>query len=153
MVEVMEPTDFVVRMEFQVAGRVIPESARFMGRDIDFALDMFSYEPTPALTRCMPRVVGESAGVVREALVDERVTDRFQVSRTRVTGSSRWRVQGFAILLAVEGKCTAATGRERISMARYDRILVPHGLGDLEIIADEPAVFLECRPPGQAGSG
>ncbi|MDI1319737.1 MAG: class I mannose-6-phosphate isomerase, partial [bacterium] len=38
MVEVMEPTDFVARVEFTVAGRVIPEPARFMGRDVEFAL-------------------------------------------------------------------------------------------------------------------
>ena len=149
MVEVMEPTDFVVRMEFQIAGRIIPEAARFMGRDIDFALDMFSYEPLPALSccRCVPRLLSGSATMVREALVDARVTDRFQVLRTRITGTAHWRAQGFTILLLVEGSCTISTGREQITMARYDRILVPHGFGGLEIIAGEPAVFLECCPP------
>ncbi len=53
MVEVMEPTDFVARVEFNVAGRVIPESARFMGRDVEFALDMFSFEPLPRVRRAI----------------------------------------------------------------------------------------------------
>jgi mannose-6-phosphate isomerase class I len=85
--------------------------------------------------------------MVREALVDARVTDRFQVLRTRITGTAHWRGEGFTILLLVEGSCTISTGREQITMARYDRILVPHGFGGLEIIAGEPAVFLECCPP------
>jgi mannose-6-phosphate isomerase len=156
MVEVMEPTDFVARVEFQVAGRIIPESARFMGRDVDFALDMFSYEPMPSSgvlsrCRCTPRVAEESAGAVREALVDERVTDRFRVSRTRVTAPSPLRAQGFTILLVVEGACTIATGRERISMARFDRIVVPNGLGEMEIVPNGTAVLLECGPPAWCG--
>jgi mannose-6-phosphate isomerase len=152
MVEVMEPTDFVARVEFQVAGRTIPEPARFMGRDVDFALDMFLYDPLPvsavqARWRCESRVIEEPPGLLRESLVDERVTDRFQVTRTRVTGSARWCSQGFTILLVIEGTCTVATNRERISLAKFDRILVPNGLGDLEFIAHDTAVLLECRPP------
>jgi mannose-6-phosphate isomerase class I len=84
---------------------------------------------------------------MREVLVDKRVTDCFQMARTRVTGRSQWRAQGFRILLVVEGTCTIATKHERISLARFDRILVPYGLGELEIIADETVVFLECCPP------
>lgn len=114
MVEVMEPTDFVARVEFNVAGRTIPESARFMGRDVDFALDMFSYEPMPVTIVqsrwcCVPRVVEGAVGMRRESLVDDRVTDRFNVLRTSVTGLTRWRTGGFTILLVMEGKCTVAT--------------------------------------------
>ena len=53
MVEVMEPTDFVARVEFNVAGRVIPESARFMNRDVDFALDMFSLRAAAGIRRAI----------------------------------------------------------------------------------------------------
>ena len=152
MVEVMEPTDFVARFEFQVAGRTIPESARFMGRDVDFALDMFSFEAVPVTTvqsrwRCTPRLVEETIGLRRESLVDERVTDRFNVLRTSVTGHTRWRAGGFTILLVLEGKCTVATEREQTVLNKFDRILIPQGLTGLEITADRTAIFLECRPP------
>ena len=152
MVEVMEPTDFVARVEFNVAGRTIPESARFMGRDVDFALDMFSYEPMPVTIVqsrwcCVPRVVEGAVGMRRESLVDDRVTDRFNVLRTSVTGLTRWRTGGFTILLVMEGKCTVATESDEISLAKFDRILLSHGLEELEIVADKTAIFLECRPP------
>jgi mannose-6-phosphate isomerase len=152
LVEVMEPTDFVARVEFQVAGRTIPESARFMGRDVDFALDMFSFEPLPVPVvqsrwRCTPCLVEEKNGLRRESFVDERVTDRFNVLRTSVTGRTRWRAGGFAILLVVEGKCTIATKSGQISLSKFDRIVLPHGLDELEIVANKTAVFLECRLP------
>jgi len=153
MVEVMEPTDFVARVEFNVAGRVIPESARFMGRDVDFALDIFSFEPLPAAAvqsrwRCQPRTMEQNATLRREALVDGRVTDRFNVLRTTFAGRSAWNSKGFTILLVVEGSCRVATARENIQLEQFDRIVVPHGLDALEITAADHAVLLECLPPG-----
>jgi mannose-6-phosphate isomerase len=42
MVEIQEPSDLVVRFEFERAGYILPESARFMNRDVDFALTVFN---------------------------------------------------------------------------------------------------------------
>ena len=61
MIEIMEPTDFAVRIEFERGGYVLPEESRFMNRGIDFALSMFNYEPTPVETIkekffCKPRI-------------------------------------------------------------------------------------------------
>ncbi|HKI68950.1 MAG TPA: hypothetical protein VKA67_05135 [Verrucomicrobiae bacterium] len=153
MVEVMEPTDFVARVEFNVASQVIPESARFMGRDVDFVLDLFSFEPLPISAvqsrwRCQPRTVEADATVRRESLVDECLTDRFKVQRTTLTGRKHWRSRGFTILLVVEGSCSARTTNEEIQLSRFDRMVVPHGLSSLEITAKERVVFLECLPPG-----
>jgi mannose-6-phosphate isomerase len=155
MVEVMEPTDFVARVEFNVAGRVIPESARFMNRDVDFALDMFSFEPAPPSTmqsRChgQPRTIDRTAALHREALVDERLTDRFSVLRTTLFGRSPWRAYGFTVLLVVEGSCEIATASEKASLSRFDRIVVPSGMDALEITSQNGVVLLECLPPGTA---
>lgn len=153
MVEVMEPTDFVARVEFNVAGRVIPESARFMGRDVEFALDMFSFEPLPISAvqsrwRGAPRVLEISSTLHRETLVDTRLTDRFNVLRSIVTGRTEWHSKGFTILLVVEGSCTVATAHEEIQLKQFDRIAVPHGLKTFRIAAPDRAVLLECLPPG-----
>jgi mannose-6-phosphate isomerase len=43
MLEIMEPSDMVVRCEFEREGIIVPPEARFMGRDIDFCLDVFDY--------------------------------------------------------------------------------------------------------------
>ncbi len=47
MVEIMEPSDLVVRFEFERAGYTLPESARFMNRGLDFCLDIFDFEARP----------------------------------------------------------------------------------------------------------
>lgn len=156
MVEVMEPTDFVARIEFNVAGRVIPESARFMGRDLDFCLDLFSYDALPvdevqSRWRCSPRTLEKTATLHREALVDFRMTDRFNVLRTTLNGRAEWRAHGFTVLLVVEGSCVVAAGGERIALQQFDRIVVPHGMGALEITPDQRVVLLECLPPGTTG--
>jgi mannose-6-phosphate isomerase len=155
MVEVMEPTDFVARVEFNVAGRVIPESARFMGRDVDFCLDFFSFEPLPLSAvqsrwRCQPRTLEKAAALHRESLVDLRLTDRFNVLRSTITGRSPWRAHGFTVLLVVEGSCEIATANEKISLSHFDRIVIPHDMDPLEITTNNRVVLLECLPPGAA---
>jgi len=84
----------------------------------------------------------------REALVEERLTDRFKVFRTTLTSHKQWHPQGFTILLVVEGSCIVATAHEEILLSRFDRIVVPHGLDSLEITPENSLVFLECLPPG-----
>ena len=76
MVEVMEPTDFVARIEFQVAGRTIPESARFMGRDVDFALDMFSFEAGAGGDRAIPMALHPAPGRRNHRLAARIVSGR-----------------------------------------------------------------------------
>ena len=60
MVEIQEPTDFVVRYEFERAGYVLPEAARFMDRGVDFGLTMVDFtrhsrEEIERDYRCRPR--------------------------------------------------------------------------------------------------
>ena len=152
MVEVMEPTDFVARVEFNVAGRIIPESARFMGRDVDFALDLFSFEALPTSVvqsrwRSHARALERSSTMRRESLVDERLTDRFNVLRTTLAGRNRWSPRGFTILIVVEGACEISTEHETASLVKFDRVVIPHGLDTLEITGKNHAVLLECLPP------
>jgi mannose-6-phosphate isomerase len=73
MLEIMEPSDLVVRCEFERDGIVVPPEARFMGRDIDFCLDVFDYtEQSPVEVtkkyRLLPLVLPESC---RGALFEE----------------------------------------------------------------------------------
>lgn len=152
MIEVMEPTDFAARVEFHVAGRTIPEAARFMGRDVDFALDMFSFQAcsVPEIQsrwRCRPEIIASTTALTRESLVDRRLTDCFRIQRTTLTGEARWHAQGFTVLIVVEGNCRIRAGGEEVQLSQFDRIVVPCGLGPLEMAARDRAVFLECLPP------
>ncbi|MGI9353495.1 MAG: class I mannose-6-phosphate isomerase, partial [Rhizobiaceae bacterium] len=89
MIEIMEPTDFAVRIEFERGGYVLPAESRFMNRGIDFALSMFSYEPTPVETIkdhyfCQPRVLATQDQSTEYVLIDEQKTRCFSVNRIDV---------------------------------------------------------------------
>lgn len=43
LVEIMEPSDLVIRCEFEREGVVLPEEGRFLGQDLEFCLDVFDY--------------------------------------------------------------------------------------------------------------
>lgn len=43
LVEIMEPSDLIVRCEFEREGFNVSEEARYMGKDIEFGLDVFDY--------------------------------------------------------------------------------------------------------------
>jgi mannose-6-phosphate isomerase len=101
--------------------------------------------PTPSVAAC-----SRSATLHREALVDGRVTDRFSVLRTTLTGWSPWRAHGFTVLLVVEGSCDIAAADKKASLSQFDRIVVPHGLDALEITSQNGVVLLECLPPATA---
>lgn len=153
MVEVMEPTDFVARVEFSVAGRIIPESARFMGRDIEFALDMFdlsnhTVEEMVADWSCVPLVKESQSAVQTESLVDNRRTDRFRVERATVKGMGEWSLPEYSILLLIKGQCTIqASETVPIALEQYDRVLVPQGIQKVNVASESGATFLVCLPP------
>jgi mannose-6-phosphate isomerase len=123
-----------------------------MGRDVDFALDMFAFDSWPveavqARWRCVPQVFEEDSVMRRESLVDERLTDRFRIARTVLTGRHEWKPRGFTVLLVLEGSCSVLTEQEELKLFQYDRIVVPHGLETLEIFPHSNVVLLENGSP------
>jgi mannose-6-phosphate isomerase len=154
LVEIQEPSDLVVRFEFERAGYVLPEAARFMGRDVDFALTVFNLAPLApadldARVRCHPRrrrALG--GGSFQDTLIDAAQTDCFRVRRTRLAGSLAREPDGAAILIVTGGTVQAEAGGECHRLATYGKVFVPAGLGALKLTPiGGPAEILECLPP------
>jgi mannose-6-phosphate isomerase len=163
MVEIQEPSDLVVRFEFERAGYVLPESARFMGRDLDFALDVFDLAPLDAAkfdarVRCRPRLLRELPGGGREdELIGPERTDCFRVTKTHLRAPASRTVTGtFSIAIVTAGAVSAETAAGSLELRTYDRVFIPAALGDLRWSPLTPsAEILECHPPGawnQAGT-
>jgi len=151
MVEVMEPTDFAVRIEFERGGYVLPEESRFMNRGIDFALSMFNYEPTPIETIkerhfCQPRVLVTQSQSTEYALIDAEKTPCFSVNRIDVRDSYVKQADTFYIGIISKGSGTLVTGDETYPVNEGSRFFVPYQTGpvifetesDMEIIATFP---------------
>lgn len=86
MIEIMEPTDFAVRIEFERGGYILPVESRFMNRGIDFELSMFNYEPISVehikeRFFCKPHVLETRQRSTEYVLIDEHNTPCFSVNR------------------------------------------------------------------------
>lgn len=108
LLEVMEPSDLVVRCEFNREGIIVPPEARFMGRDLEFCLDVFDYTPysTADITqRCRvnPRVIAQSAAHEETLCISHDLTRCFSVRRLRVRESFQWSAPACGRLLIVVG--------------------------------------------------
>ncbi|MCG3181497.1 MAG: hypothetical protein BIFFINMI_03893 [Phycisphaerae bacterium] len=132
MVEVMEPTDLVVRCEFEREGIVVPPAGRFMGRDPDFAMRIFDYTPLPTAAdvrrRCgvTPAPTRAGEGFAEELLIGPQQTDCFRITRLRITGPATVpkppRVQ---VAIVAAGQGAAVAGDRRIDLRPGAKFLLP----------------------------
>ena len=153
MVEIMEPSDWAVRFEFERGGYTLPEAARFMQRGLDFALDVFDLRPwsVEAVRQeafAQPQVIRAEANGREEALIDGRLTDRFRVHRHRFTGSWTLADETFCIGILVEGEAHLTSANQPPQdLGRYGRFLACGGGQPLMLHAEAQATLLTCHPP------
>ena len=141
MLEVNEPTDLVVRLEFERGGYILPEKARFMDRDVDFALDMLSFnrlshDAIRDQYFGRPLAVRSSDGGVEYALVDQRLTDCFVVHRVVTDGRFRRPVRDFEVFLVVRGEGEAKGGGSSIQLQRGTRGILAPSAAEVEFVSD-----------------
>ncbi len=154
MVEIMEPTDFVVRFEFNRGGYLLPEAARFMGRDVDFGLSMLNASPISkeeVLTRY--RVASAATALApnsTEVLIGPAQTHCFGVKKHRIHGTYHIESPTFQIDLITSGSGTIRAEGESFPVKTYDRFFVPHALRSYEVEAPEGLEILSITPPSSS---
>lgn len=156
LVEVQEPSDLVVRFEFERAGYVLPESARFMGRGLEFCLDVF--DPTPwSRSRvaveavCPPlrrRALGPDSW--QDDLVGPARTPCFRLRLSHIHAPVTKAEDACHVAVVTEGACTVEVGGERHRIERYNCFFCPAGLGPVTFSPEPHARILECYPPAVA---
>jgi mannose-6-phosphate isomerase len=154
MVEIQEPSDLVVRFEFERAGYVLPESARFMQRDVDFALTVFNLAPLTETeietrVRCHPRRVRQlGAGSHQDELIGATETDCFRVAKTHVDAPVVKDETSGVIAIVTTGTVIVEVGGESHRLDTYEKYFLPAGIGPVKLIpVHGPAEILECFPP------
>ncbi|GHV90293.1 phosphomannose isomerase [Spirochaetia bacterium] len=114
MLEIMEPSDLVVRCEFEREGITVPPDARFMGRDLDFCLDIFHYEQKSVAAVCgnnrvSPVLLEKSAAGSVEELIGNKVTENFRVLRVKLGAENR-SSQGVTLKLGAPAAAVVSSG-------------------------------------------
>ena len=153
LVEILEPSDLVVRFEFESAGYTLPESACFMNRGLDFCLDIFNFDPrTEALVRSehmfepkLETTYGDTAH--RYHLLGAETTPCFRIKKSVISGLVEREEDTFFTGIVTAGFCVARTGAGAIRIDRFDKFFCPAGLGSYTIEAGDEVEILECFPP------
>jgi mannose-6-phosphate isomerase len=153
MVEIQEPTDFAVRFEYQKAGYVLPEAARFMGRGIDFGLSMVDLTVYPladvARKFFCAGGIKKSLGATSYAdtLIGPDRTDRFKVAKAFVNEEVTLCDDTFSINIVTAGSVDLTVGGRTLTLHQYDKFLIPARLGALDLRPHGSAEILRCYPP------
>lgn len=130
MVEVMEPSDLVVRCEFERQGCVVPPEGRYMGRDLEFCLDVFDYaeyslEEVQRRFRLQPQRYMATRRSVIDTLVDSRATDCFEMRRIKAYGRAQYPLDGRASLVVLtNGAAIAHTEGNCVGLRKGDACFI-----------------------------
>jgi len=152
MIEIMEPTDFAVRIEFARGDYVLPEAARFMERDVDFALSMFDFTARTIAEikeQCFvrPRVTAADGGNVRSVLFDQSYTPCFQMERWQIKDQLTVANDSLQILIAVAGNGVITAGGQTHAFQPYDRVLIPAATREITVSSPDGAQLICAMPP------
>lgn len=150
MIEIMEPSDWAARIEFERDGFVIPEQARFLGRDIDFALSIFNHTAIPVQTvrdkyQCKAHEqeqLGPSAE--RVTLIDETQTTCFKVNKINAQSSFNLDNDRPWVGILTKGSCRITTEAGTVELQQYDKFFCPYGLSKLSFEVTDSVEILQC---------
>lgn len=152
MIEIMEPTDFAVRLEFEKGGYVLPEEARFMGRDVDFAMDMMDFTPksvdrikTDYFFQPQP-LISDDMGE-ESVLISPRQNPCFSVHSLKVTKKYIRSSKGFHLGVVIGGEGTITSGNDSIQVKKWDKFLVPAQSSEVTYSSEHQMDVVLAFPP------
>ncbi len=153
LAEIMEPSDLVVRFEFERGGYTLPESARFMGRGLEFCLDVFDFSAWPAdrvLTEalCPPRrarALGPDS--YQDKLIGSERTPCFRIRKSHLRGPITRHDSEFFIGIVTAGSGALTVGGETHALKPFDKFFAPAALGPWQLNPHPTLDLLECLPP------
>lgn len=152
MIEIMEPTDFAVRLEFERGGIVLPEEARFMGRDVDFATDMINFTPKSVeqvRTQhfCTPALLDQQSGGKSLQLIGPEQTPCFSVQKLEIETAYEQTTDSFYVGIVTSGKGQMICGETSVELAEGDRFFVCYEADTIQYIAEEKLEIVLTFPP------
>jgi mannose-6-phosphate isomerase len=153
MIEIMEPTDLTIRIEFERGGYLLPETARFMGRGVDFALSMFNYEQLSSddVKRryfAKPQVVRASENGSREdSLIGAEQTSCFRVNKLDIRGTMEKTADSFYMGIVTKGQGVAVSGDQETTLDTWDRFIIPQRTKGITFSSDGDMEILVIYPP------
>ena len=155
MVEVQEPTDFTINVEYTVAGVRRTETQCFLGLGADVGMQCFDYgaigEACVQGNTLDPRVVHESAGSREDLLIGPEHSQYFGASRLVIREAGLIGDGTCAIGIITKGRGRMISSTEpTIPLRPGSTFFLPAAAGPQTIQADpdSPLTLIQCFPPG-----
>ena len=160
MMELMEPTDWVVRCETTNAGLTLAPEACFMGLDLETCLEVFDYRAYSAVEvrrtfQQLPRELVRTNTYYEEELIGPAYHDYFRLHRLRGHGDASWPGGELMLIIVVTGEADLVCSGQRQPVRAGQTLLLPGAAqswnwtqpsGDWEILlAKLPAVQPSSR--------
>lgn len=152
MIEIMEPTDFAVRLEFKRGGYLLPEEARFMGRNVDFAIDMIDFTPLPVAQVkqqyfCRPRPTIKENECEEFVLINDEQTPCFSVHKLIIKQNYTRKSEGFHVGIVASGEGVIEAGAQRLNIKKGDKFLIPFQTKEVTYTANNELEIILTFPP------
>ncbi|MFW6153930.1 MAG: class I mannose-6-phosphate isomerase [Planctomycetota bacterium] len=153
MVEVQEPTDYVVRCEFAHGSLTSDETAQTMGLGLDAVMDLFDYTPYSAddVHHCFgprPRRLGDAPGGTETVLLGADQTDRLELRRIETTGENPFPLtldSRFSILIVLDGTGRVVADQGAIDLGAFSRVFLPAAIESATL--QGRLTVARCLPP------
>ena len=150
MLEVMEPSDLVVRCEFEREGVVVPPEARFMQSPVDLALQIFDYTPlSVAQVEAAYKITPQGISGGEQRLIGPAQTECFSVTRMTVDDRTILPPPGcLKIGVVAGGRGTITVAGQNLSLRQGARFLLAASApqGELTKQDGDPLQILFCSP-------
>jgi len=152
MMELQEPTDWVVRCERANAGLVLPPEACFMGLSLEQCLDVFDYsscslENVRERFQQDPKKVRNSAACRHEEIIGPDWHNFFRLERLRGKGNFGWPGEELMLLVALEGSGALMAGDCELEVRAGQTWLLPGAVTKWKWAAECNWEFLLAKLP------
>ena len=150
LLEIMEPSDLVVRCEFEREGVVVPPEARFMQSPVDLAMRIFDYTPLSVeQAQNTYRIAPQRLGPNEELLIGPKQTSCFTVTRLTAPEVTKLPARNHARLgVVASGRGFLDLAGRRISLRHGSRFFCAASAAEGAFTSEEgePLEILFCSP-------
>lgn len=153
LLEIMEPSDLVVRCEYEREGLVVPPEARFMKKGLDFCMNVFNYEENSVQDIndkffVKPELLEESKTYKKYSLLDSSISKCFDLQKFTIESNSTIELDNrYAVIVVISGKGNLVNGEEKKSYAKLDNFFIAAKLNSITIEVEEETEICLIMPP------
>jgi mannose-6-phosphate isomerase len=160
MIELQEPSDWVVRCEARSGDLVLADDQRYMGLGLDACIEVFNYQRySPAAVRAhfqqRPRLVTRTAACIEEQIINPRFREFFRLRRLRGTGPGRWQGDEIMVMIVTKGAGYLRSGEAEQFVFQGQTWLLPGCVAEWrwetrttnwEVLLAQPPIPAGARP-------